>query len=571
MSALRIGAGFELPLDAITQTIGILAKKRVGKSHTAWVMVEEMIKNHLPVVVCDPIGNWWGLRSSFDGKNPGLPVIILGGDHADVPIEPTDGTTVADLVIDHPAAYIIDLSLFSKTKARSFMTDFLERLYHKNRDPVHVVLDEADEWAPQRAVRGGERLLGACNDLVRRGGARGLGVTMITQRPAVLNNDVLTQIEVLVILRVIAPPDRKALDEWIKVHGTPEQRTELLESLASLPIGTAWFWSPGWLDIFQRVEVRQRETFDSTKTPEHGKRAGAPTAYAEVDLSALTERLAATIERAAADDPKILRREIAELKKKLAAAEANHQEPASTPEPVEVPVPFVPETITMWIDGARSEMQQAQERLESAVAKVVAAASAAAEVDIDERLAGVSAAVPAPEPKRAPSPPASPGPSRGPGDGNLGGPHRKILTALAVYGASSKARLAALCGYSAKGGGFNNPLSSLRTSEYITRGEPIKITRDGLIALGDYEPLPSGPALLDQWCNQLSGPERKILRVIASRWPDGWEKDILAAECGYSPVGGGFNNPLSRLRTLGLVAKGTPIRLTDDFGEAISG
>ena len=32
-------------------------------------------------------------------------------------------------------------------------------------------------------------------DLVRRGRARGLGITLITQRPAVLNKDVLTQVD----------------------------------------------------------------------------------------------------------------------------------------------------------------------------------------------------------------------------------------------------------------------------------------------------------------------------------------------------------------------------------------
>ncbi len=52
------------------------------------------------------------------------------------------------------------------------MTDFAERLYHRNRDPLHLVLDEADTFAPQRTDPGGQRLLGAIEDLVRRGRAR---------------------------------------------------------------------------------------------------------------------------------------------------------------------------------------------------------------------------------------------------------------------------------------------------------------------------------------------------------------------------------------------------------------
>ncbi len=56
-------------------------------------------------------------------------------------------------------------------------------LYHRNREPLHVVIDEAALLAPQRVQHGGERLLGAMSDLVRRGRVRGLGVSMITQSP----------------------------------------------------------------------------------------------------------------------------------------------------------------------------------------------------------------------------------------------------------------------------------------------------------------------------------------------------------------------------------------------------
>ena len=81
---------------------------------------------------------------------------------------------------------------------------------------------------------------------------------------------------VLIALRTIAPQDRDAIDAWIKVHDTPAQREELMTSLPSLPIGTAWFWSPGWLDVFRKVQVRKRETFDSSATPTVGVRRSKP-------------------------------------------------------------------------------------------------------------------------------------------------------------------------------------------------------------------------------------------------------------------------------------------------------
>ena len=60
------------------------------------------------------------------------------------------------------------------------------------------------------------------------------------------------------------------MDAWIQVHGEPEQRKTLMESLPSLPVGDAWFWSPGWPTtegIFKRVHILPIETFDSGATP----------------------------------------------------------------------------------------------------------------------------------------------------------------------------------------------------------------------------------------------------------------------------------------------------------------
>jgi hypothetical protein len=57
-----------------------------------------------------------GLRTSADGQGSGLPVTILGGAHADLPLPPDGGTTVADLVIDERMPLVLDLSQLSKTQ-----------------------------------------------------------------------------------------------------------------------------------------------------------------------------------------------------------------------------------------------------------------------------------------------------------------------------------------------------------------------------------------------------------------------------------------------------------------------
>ena len=135
---LKIAEDFSLPVDAVTQTFAVLAKRGAGKTYTALVMVEEFFKAHLHTVVVDPVGVCWGLRVAADGKSPGLPIVILGGDHADVPLESTAGEIIADLIVEDRVSCVIDLSLFRKGEQKRFMADFLERLYQRNREPLHL-------------------------------------------------------------------------------------------------------------------------------------------------------------------------------------------------------------------------------------------------------------------------------------------------------------------------------------------------------------------------------------------------------------------------------------------------
>ncbi len=181
-----------------------------------------------------------------------------------------------------------------------------------------MIVDEADAVAPQKPQKGEERMLGAIEDIVRRGGQRGIGCILVTQRSAVLNKNVLTQAQMLIVLRTIAPQDIAAMKAWIDVHGTIDQGKELIASLPSLPIGDAWFWSPGWptdKGIFQRSRVLPITTFDSGATPKPGEQKIVPKNLADVNLDALKKQMAATIEKAKADDPKLLKKRIAELER----------------------------------------------------------------------------------------------------------------------------------------------------------------------------------------------------------------------------------------------------------------
>jgi len=160
-----------------------------GKTYAAKGLVELLMDRGGRVCVVDPLGVWWGLRAGADGGDAGgYPVVVFGGRHADIALDDGMGAALGRLLGTHPLACVVDLSEFGSSAARRlFMTAFAQALHEANTEPLHLVLDEADLWAPQRAQADGQALLGRIEEIVRRGRVRGFVPWLITQRPAVLH------------------------------------------------------------------------------------------------------------------------------------------------------------------------------------------------------------------------------------------------------------------------------------------------------------------------------------------------------------------------------------------------
>lgn len=586
--SLKISKDLSLPPDAITQTFSILAQRRVGKTYTASVMAEEFVANSLPFVALDPTGAWWGLRSSADGKSEGLPVVIIGGDHGDVPLEPTAGKVIADLVVDHPGYYVIDLSATESNAAQDrFATDFAERLYRRKskvRTPLHLFVDEADCFAPQKPLPGQLTMLGAFETLVRRGGIRGIGTTLITQRAAVLNKNVLTQTDSLFVLRMNAPQDQDAIDEWVKRHGTKEQKDKMMESLAALPQGESWFWSPGWLGSFEKIRIRQRRTFNSSATPKSGEKILIPQKLATVDLEKLGKEISATIERASENDPQALKRKLADASFKITSKDKEIAELTARLEQAEKATKVETKTETVEVPVLTPGQQQ---RLDEAVlwvqhlvgsfedAKRLAEVMGSLKTEVLEKLTGFMkpAAAPTKPVTMAPRHIPPPAPKIQPkitvptpeGEVTLGRCEKAILAALMQYPQGRTTdQIAVLTGYRPTSGGYGGALTKLRALEYITRTIPTQITEAGRAAIGDnWEPLPTGKALAEYWIRKLPKCESQLLAHLVSIYPNGLGTQELAEATNYSPNSGGYGGALTKLRSMELISRGQPMKAAD--------
>ena len=583
MKTLRISEDLFLPLETVTQAIGILAKRRAGKSYAARRLAEQLFRVGQQIVIVDPKGDWWGIRSSADGKGPGLPIVILGGEHGDIPLEVNAGEVVAKLVVEERVSVLLDLSSFRKGDVALFMggpspprrgeEGFLEVLYRlkareQYRAPLMLIIDEADAIAPQKPFKGEERMLGAAEDIVRRGGQRGVGCTLITQRSAVLNKNVLTQIQMLAVLRTISPQDLAAIDAWIDVHGTEEERKILKSSLPSLPTGDAWFWSPGWPTvngIFERVHILPIETFDSGATPKPGEKRIEPKNLADVDLEALSRQMAATIEKAKAEDPKELRKQIADLKKELASKSPVQVKPVETIKEVEKPV---------LKDAQIKRLESVGEKLSTVGTQLVGVAR-----EITEAIKRVSGnghkqVAPAPRPAltkvdraiRLPHAPRATEP-REVGDLKLSKTQQRILDALAWYESignfePSNIQVGAVALIDSTGGYFSNTVGPLATAGLIERragtmtltdaGRQLANEPESIGSLDDYHEVLRNRV---RKARSASGRTVDVLNAVIEAGGEPLTTDQIGERVGIDHTGGYFSNTIGPLSTLGLIER----------------
>ncbi len=547
-----------IPDAALSSHIAILGKTGSGKTYAAKGIVEDILTKGGRVCIIDPTGAWHGLRSSASGKRAGFPVVIFGGAHADLPLGGAHGEAIAEIIGTASDPAILDTSLMRVGERTRFFADFADALVRKNKGPLHLVIDEAHLFAPQGKVSDPQSgaMLHAANNLVSLGRSRGLRIILISQRPAKLHKDSLTQVETLVALRLIAPQDRAAVEAWIKDNADEKKGREIIQSLATLKTGQGWIWAPE-IGVLERVTFPKIKTLDSSQAP--GDDNGASDiVMARIDRDAIQKRLEAVAADAMANDPTRLKAEVAKLKRELAAKP----------------------------DAAIKDLDAIEKADQCGYARGWKDGASAAKAAIDPKITALAAAVSdlrtlgstiAPAlvvmPRRASNGRErvmqSALPRAAQGESKMPRAERRILTALAQYpGGRAKNQIAVLAGYAVNGGGFNNAISALRSASYLNgSGDRLKITNEGLNALGGYDPLPTGPELLDYWMGQLPKAERESLRVLADAYPNALPKEDIAAQAGYEAAGGGFNNALSKLRTLELVSGRGELKASNNLFE----
>ena len=117
--------------------------------------------------------------------------------------------------------------------------------------PLMLVVEEAHNYVPQQGVAASSKIL---RTIASEGRKFGLGLCIISQRPAKIDKNVLSQCNTQIILRVSNPNDLRAIGNSV------ENLTKgSLEEIQRLPVGVALV-TGGNVSMPLFVEIRPRET-----------------------------------------------------------------------------------------------------------------------------------------------------------------------------------------------------------------------------------------------------------------------------------------------------------------------
>jgi len=300
-----------------TSVIAVMGKRGSGKTYFAGVLEEELAEKGIPFIVLDPMRAHYTIRERYN-------VLIAGSEDTpfvDAMIDHRIGGEFAELVCEGNLSVVVDLSWMPREKQEVFVRDLCWRLLEVSRTPRMIILEEADAFAPQ--MRGSESRE-AVETLIRRGRAFGLGATIISQRPAIVSKDALSQADVYLFFRLIAPRDIEAVRDILSYAGASQEAVkEILSLLPRLYSGEAVLYSPEKLETLEFVRVRERVTTHAAETPSPTSIKPTPSVFSDV-----ASRIQEIIEARGVEETEMerLRRLVREYEEKLRAMEEELKE-----------------------------------------------------------------------------------------------------------------------------------------------------------------------------------------------------------------------------------------------------
>ncbi len=255
---LDVGTGGDGPfaIDAnlvVTGRTCVLGSSGSGKSYTVGVLCEELCRNDVPFAIVDTEGEHTGLKEKYEA--------IWVGEERDSDLS-WDSLDLVDLAKQAPDISPLILDVSDLTDPKEKVATFIGALYDtltERRVPYLVVVEEADKFIPQYGQR-----VPIFAEVARRGRKRGMGLMICSQRPSLVDKNVLSQCGNQLIGKLIIQNDLQSVAQFFPGKGLPKELTALKAG--------QFFAMGGFSPKPSLVTVRRRVTKPGGVTPALSKR-----------------------------------------------------------------------------------------------------------------------------------------------------------------------------------------------------------------------------------------------------------------------------------------------------------
>jgi uncharacterized protein len=210
-------APFEVNANVVaTGRTCVIGASGSGKSYAVGVICEELCKSQVPFAIVDTEGEHSGLKEKYE-------VVLMGDDPScDLQWSTTDLGQLASQAPDI-APLVLDVSETEAPKEK--VGDLLTKIYsevERRRTPYLVVVEEADRFIPQNGDR-----VPIFGEIARRGRKRGIGLMVCTQRPSLVDKNILSQCANQLIGKLVIKNDLQAVAQFFSGHDLPKHLTTL--------------------------------------------------------------------------------------------------------------------------------------------------------------------------------------------------------------------------------------------------------------------------------------------------------------------------------------------------------
>ena len=249
------GTDVSLPVvELLTGRGFVTGKSGSGKSNTASVIAENLLDAGFGLLVVDIDGEYYGLKEEYE-------ILHVGADEeCDIQVTTEHAEKIANLALEQNVPIILDISSFlDDEEAEALLTAVSKHLFAKAKklkQPFLMLVEEVHEWIPENGSVGevGKMLI----KIGKRGRKHGLGMVGISQRPADVKKDYITQCDWLVWHRLTWNNDTKVVRRVLD--------GEYADAVEDLGDGEA-FLMTDWSESIRRVQFHRKQTFDAGATP----------------------------------------------------------------------------------------------------------------------------------------------------------------------------------------------------------------------------------------------------------------------------------------------------------------